>query len=182
MQLCPKCNFTNPSDSDSCPKCGVVYAKVARIRREAIQERRLSDLVEKELSAGEAGGDDSFDLALREHRVQEGGYPVAQIISGFLYFMAGTTLLFTIISAVWVWHLLGEANQIWVGLGIKGGIFTAQGRVFIITLEIFGGLTLSALLAAAAAGLGVGRDIALNTQMAKEYLHRLYVRGGSRRD
>lgn len=183
MQSCPKCNFAKPAHAESCPKCGVVYAKVARMRHEAAQERKLSDLLEKELGEEAREADDSFEMSLHENRYRADSYSTIQLISGFLNFMAALIVIATMLSAIVTWGLMGEASQSIASLGsaMRGGVFSVSHRLFIVIMQLLGGFTAAALVAAIAGGLHLGRDIAQNTHLAKEYLHRMYVRRGAKR-
>jgi hypothetical protein len=60
-------------------------------------------------------------------------------------------------------------------------MFTPSERLFLVILQLLGGFTASALVAAVAGGLHLGRDIAQNTHFTKEYLHRMYARQGAKR-
>lgn len=172
MVACTKCGFDNEQEAKSCTKCGVIFAKVSRLRSEQLQAQRLSDLSEKALEQDESTGRSTlYEMTSNEDYYRQTSYTTAQILSNFLYMASALTALATLIAAIWTWNVLAETTQIFLTSEF-GELFSTPERVLLVGFEVLGGFTFAALIAAAASGLDLGRNIALNTMFTKEYLLR----------
>lgn len=172
MAACPKCGFDNEQEAKSCVKCGVIFAKVSRLRSEQLRAQRLSELSEKALDQDESLGRSAlYEMTSNEDYYRQTSYTTAHILSNFLYMASALTALATLIAAIWTWNVLAETTQIFL-INEFGQLFSLHERVLLVGLEVLGGFTFAALIAAAASGLHLGRDIALNTMFTKEYLLR----------
>jgi uncharacterized Zn finger protein (UPF0148 family) len=82
---CPKCSFEiQQAGTTSCPKCGVVFAKVQRamaeeaaFNRRIAAERSISAVLEKQMEAG----DEKINALLRKLKYQ--GHPLVASIWPF---------------------------------------------------------------------------------------------------
>jgi uncharacterized Tic20 family protein len=169
MRICPKCGYENQKDSQSCAKCGVIFAKLDRLRGEHARAQRLGEMSEKALEQDNPPGSSAlYEMATSEDYHRQESYKVAQMLSNFLYMIAALIVIATVMGALVTWRLLDGS-----GTGFPmDNYFPKQLLIFYTVLEILAGFTMAALVAAIAATLQLGRDIALNTLFTKEYLLR----------
>jgi len=177
MKTCLKCNFENPQgNSEACPKCGAVYAKMERLAREALKakeqaerERVWNDRLEREFDKEESPSyEDSLETYAREARRDQEAYPVISMLSGFFIILAIMVGAVGLIAALNAYNLLQAYTQI-------GGV-PGQSNVGLFVIMAVSVTTSVAIVLAIAGGLKLGRDIANNTRATREYMHELATR------
>jgi len=169
MRVCPKCGCENQNGSQSCAKCGVVFAKLDRLRGEHVRAQRLGDMSERVLEQDTSPSISAFyEMGTSEDYHRQASYKVAQMLSSFLYMSAALIVIATIMGPLITWRSLGGSGTVFP----MENYFPDQLLFFYAVLEILAGFTFAALVAATAASLQLGRDIALNTLFTKEYLLR----------
>lgn len=165
---CPKCGFGNLEEgAATCPKCGVVFAKLRRVREEEAAfrtrlaaERSLSSELARQLAEDEELRSRlSFDVD-REYERDEAAYPVTRLLAGLFAFLALFTAVTEIMGLIqfyqWVKPNL-EPRELFLSM-ISLGVAVA---------------TSVGMLLAISEGLRMGRDVANGTRAMRAYLRRM---------
>lgn len=165
MRVCPKCGFKNEQDTPECPKCGVIYAKVAQARdnEQAArqQEATINQKIEKEMGSSYVP-DENFYLWEHEARQDSDAYPFISGLSTFFAFAAAIFGIGSIAGAIYFWDVLTQLS-----------FFSARDKIFLVGVIAFSDAVSVGTLLAISAALTLGRDIANNTRASREYLLKL---------
>lgn len=165
---CPKCSFEiGEAGAASCPKCGVVFAKVqkaladeAAYKRRIASERSISAALEKQMEEDEEvrsrlGLDPDMEMMKDEE-----AYPVIRFLSGLF-------ILLAVIAAVaGILGLFDFYRWAKMSLGPRELVLS----MLLLAAAVVGSVV---VLLAVAEGLKMGRDVANNTRAMREYLRRM---------
>jgi len=168
---CLKCGFAlAEAGATSCPRCGVVFAKVQRamaeeaaFNRRVAAERAVSASAEKRMAEDEAVRSRLSLAPDPEYARDEEAYPVTDFLSGTFVFLAAVTAIADFMGLIQFYY--------WGKL-----VFSArQLLLFMISLVVASVISVVMLLAVAE-GLKMGRDVANNTRAMREYLRRMVTK------
>ena len=98
MKTCPKCKYQDNSKyPESCPRCGVIYAKVEETKRTKIAQDRLNKQFEDTLRREEEVYSEFEGFYDREWQNDQDSYPLVQNLTAvFNIFAIGAGLSYVI--------------------------------------------------------------------------------------
>lgn len=162
MKTCPKCKHQdNSPEPVSCPKCGVIYAKIEEAQRTKSVQERLSQQLENTLRAEEEISS-QHTFSDKEWELDQESYPTVQSLSSFFNIFAILTAIAWALGTVQLWSVLGEIPY-----------FTTSGRYTLTIVYLFSAAMPIALCLALSWALKLGKDIADNTRATRHYMSQL---------
>ena len=170
MKICPKCKYQDDSKEPvSCPRCGVIYAKIEVAQQTRAAQQRLNMQFENTMRAEEETYSQQA-FSDREWELDQDSYPVAQNLTAFFNIFAIITAVSYIIGGMIIWNLLGNTPYI-----------TNSGRYSLTVLYVMSAAFPIAIYLALATVLKLGKDIADNSRATRNYLAQLAHRNKTRR-
>lgn len=160
MKICPKCKYQdNSKEPTSCPRCGVIYAKIEGAQKTRAAQELLNQQFENTLRREEAAYSEQESLSDTEWQRDQESYTVAQHLTAFFNIFAIGTAISYVIGGIILWRMLGETPFI-----------TSSGRYTFTVLYVMSAPFPIAIYLALASALKLGKDIADNTRATRHYM------------